>query len=84
MSTKRVKKKMIDRGVTTKKLATLTGYSKSHISNVINGRFQSAPARSAIAGILGVPPETLWGPPTRRKHRATLEATKGGDCAGLA
>jgi len=42
MIAKKVKKLMIDRGLTITALAEITGYSRSHISNVINGRVGSS------------------------------------------
>ena len=60
MSTKKVKKAMIDKDLTITKLAKKTGYSRIHLSNVINGHFKSAKARGAIAEALGKKPERLW------------------------
>ena len=63
---KKVKKAMIDKDLTTVKLSEITGFSRVHISNVINGHFEAPRARKAIADALGMDFNELWdGQPNR-------------------
>lgn len=58
---KTVKKAMIDEDLDIVKIAEITGYSRVHLSNVINGHFEAPKARKAIAEALGRDFDELWG-----------------------
>ena len=51
---------MLDRGVGLARLSVITGYSRSHISNVINGNESSLVAKRLIAAALAKDFEELW------------------------
>jgi len=57
---KKVKKIMIDQDLNCIKLGELTGYSKQHISNIINGHFDSLKAKEKIALALDIQFNELW------------------------
>ena len=46
---KEVKKAMIDQGVNVTKLAEITGYTRGHLSNIINGNFDSVRAKKVVS-----------------------------------
>jgi len=58
---KKVKKLLIDQDLTIAKLAETTGYSRVHLSNVINGHFEAPKARQKIAEVLNQKFGELWG-----------------------
>ena len=60
MIAKQVKKTMIDQDLTITKLTEITGYTLGHISNVINGRYESVRAKKVIALALGKDFKELW------------------------
>lgn len=51
---------MIKRDVTVAELARLTGYSRPHLSGVINGRYESMRAKKVIALALGKKFKEIW------------------------
>lgn len=57
---KRVKKALIDQDLTATKLAEITGYTPSHINNIINGRLESVWAKKVTALALGENFRELW------------------------
>ncbi len=57
---KEVRKVMIDRDLTYDKLAKLTGFSKSRISDAVNGRPVASKLKKSLALALGEPYEKLW------------------------
>ncbi|NJL58264.1 MAG: transcriptional regulator [Desulfobacteraceae bacterium] len=61
MSIRRVKKTIAQNGMNITSLAKATGYTRSHISNVIHGHFKSPKAREAIANALNIESQKLWG-----------------------
>lgn len=61
ISNKKIKKLLIDQDLTVAKLAETTGYSRVHMSNVINGHFESPKARQKIAEALNQDFSELWG-----------------------
>lgn len=61
MSAKNVKKTMIDQDLSLTKLAGITGYSRVHLSNVINGHLESLRAKKVIALALKKDFQELWG-----------------------
>lgn len=74
MSAKRIKKILIDKGLTIRSLAKKTGYSSSHISVVVHGHFKAPKARQAISKALGVDHDKLWGKPRRKKQEQATAA----------
>jgi len=58
---KKVKKLLIDQDLTVAKLAEATGYSRVHMSNVINGHFEAPKVRRKIANVLKQDFGELWG-----------------------
>jgi len=60
MTVKNIKKAMIDQELTATKLAEITGYTRGHISNVINGHFDSIRAKKVICLALCKDFEELW------------------------
>ena len=46
---KKVKKALIDADLTVVKLSEVTGYTRPHLSNVINGNIDSIRAKKVIA-----------------------------------
>lgn len=58
---KKVKKAMIDQELNITQMARITGYTRGHLSNVINGHFESPKARKAISEALGRNYAELWG-----------------------
>ena len=61
MIAKEVKKTMIDQELTITRLAGITGYTRAHLCNVINGHFESVRAKKSIALALGKDFNSLWG-----------------------
>ena len=61
MTTKNIKKALIDRNLNITKLAQITGFSRVYLSNVINGHFEGPKARKAIAEALDQNFNDLWG-----------------------
>lgn len=57
---KNVKKAMIDQDLNVTKLAKATGYTRNHISNVINGHVESIKVKKVIALVLGKEDSKLW------------------------
>ena len=55
-----VKKSMIDQDLTVTKLAKITGYTRGHLSNVINGRLDSIRAQKSISLALRKDFHELW------------------------
>ena len=49
MSFKNVKKALIDQEITITKLSGITGYTRGHLSSVINGRMESLRVKKKIA-----------------------------------
>lgn len=60
MVNKNVKKTMIDQNLTLTKLGAITGYSRVHLSNVINGHLESLRAKKVIALALRKDFRELW------------------------
>jgi transcriptional regulator with XRE-family HTH domain len=60
---KKIKKILIDQGLTITELARKTGYKRGHLSAVIHGRIMSDRARKVIALALGVEFDQLWSKP---------------------
>jgi DNA-binding Xre family transcriptional regulator len=60
MIAKKVKKTMIDRDITVTNLAKITGYTRGHLSNVINGRIDSIKVKKVIALALDKKFSELW------------------------
>ena len=58
--TKKVKIAMLNQDVTVAKLADLTGYTRPHLSGVINGKYESIRAKKIIALALGKNFKDLW------------------------
>ena len=58
---KKIKKLLIDQDLTIAKLAEKTGYSRVHMSSVINGHFEAPNARKKIAEELNQDFGELWG-----------------------
>jgi len=58
--TKKIKKIMIDQDVTISSLAKITGYSRAHLSNVINRNVDSLKVKKIIALILNIKFKELW------------------------
>lgn len=57
---KEVKKTMIDQSLSVTKLAEVTGYTRGHLSNVINGNIDSIRAKKVVALALGGDFNELW------------------------
>ncbi|MBW1795562.1 MAG: helix-turn-helix domain-containing protein [Deltaproteobacteria bacterium] len=57
---KEVKKAMIDQGFSVTKLAEITGYTRGHLSNVINGNFDSVRAKIVVSMALCRDFDKLW------------------------
>lgn len=57
---KTAKKALIDADLTTSRLAEITGYSREHLSNVINGNIESIRAKKVIALAVGKKYEDIW------------------------
>lgn len=57
---KKVKKLLIDQDLTVAKLAEKTGYSRVHMSNVINGHFEAPEVRLKVAKVLEQDFSELW------------------------
>ena len=57
---KEVKKTMIDQNLTVTKLAEVTGYTRGHLSNIINGKLPSLRAKKVIALALNKNFKDLW------------------------
>ena len=51
---------MIDKDLNATKLAEITGYTRGHICNVINGRVESLRAKKVIALVLKKEFNELW------------------------
>jgi transcriptional regulator with XRE-family HTH domain len=61
MSKLKVKKVLIDKELSIADLARLTGFTRGHLSGVINGRYKSERAKKIIALALGKDYRELWG-----------------------
>lgn len=57
---KEVKKTMIDQDITTIQLASIIGYSRAYVNNLINGHVHSEKAKKAIALAFGKNYKSLW------------------------
>ncbi|PKN16534.1 MAG: hypothetical protein CVU66_00590 [Deltaproteobacteria bacterium HGW-Deltaproteobacteria-23] len=57
---KKIKKLMIDKGVSGAAIARKSGVERSAISHVIAGRSKSPLLRQSIAAALNVPIDKLW------------------------
>jgi len=57
---KNVKKTMIDQEFTVTKLAKVTGYTRAHLSHVINGHVKSPRAQRVISLALKKDFRELW------------------------
>ncbi|MFC1867676.1 helix-turn-helix domain-containing protein, partial [Thermodesulfobacteriota bacterium] len=55
-----VKIEMLNQGITITKLADLTGYTRPHLSGVINGKYDSGRAKKVIALALRKDFKELW------------------------
>jgi len=60
MSFKNVKKTMIDKDLNIKELSEITGYTRGHLSNVINGHIDSFRAKKVISLALEKQFSELW------------------------
>lgn len=60
MIAKNVKKVLIDKELSVTKLAEITGYTRGHICNVINGHIDSPRAKKMIALALNREFGELW------------------------
>ena len=60
MINKKVKKEMIDQELTITKLSSITGYTRCHLSNVINGNVDSTKAKKIISLALNKNFKELW------------------------
>jgi len=60
MTVKNIKKTMIDQDLNVTKLAKITGYTRGHLSNVINGHFDSIRAKKSISLALRKDFDELW------------------------
>lgn len=60
MIAKNVKKALIDQGLSVTKLAETTGYTRGHLSNVINGHIDSRRVKKMVALTLNIPEAHLW------------------------
>ena len=69
MNHKLLKKLLIDQDLTCAVLAKQIGYTRQHLSAVINGRYESYRAKKAISLALGVKYEDLWGPSERPENQ---------------
>lgn len=61
MIAKEVRKTMIDKDLTVRKLAEITGYTYNHLCGVLSGRFDSLRAKKVIALALSKNFHELWG-----------------------
>lgn len=59
---KAVKKILIDKELSIADLARMTGFTRGHLSGVINGRYESERAKKIIALALGKEFSELWKP----------------------
>jgi len=66
---KKIKKELIEQGISITELAHRTGYTRESISRVINGHQKSVKAKKAIAFALGRQPEYLWGSDDLKQNR---------------
>ena len=57
---KKVRKALIDADLTITHLAEITGFTREHLSSVINGNVESKRAEKIIALALKMRPEDLW------------------------
>ena len=55
-----VRKALLDKGLQIKEVAEELGYTISHVSGVINGRFDSPKVKKSIALLLGKDFDSLW------------------------
>lgn len=58
---KEVKKALLDADLTIARLGEITGYTRPHLSMVINGRYESVRAKKSITLALGKDFNSLWG-----------------------
>jgi len=54
MISKSIKKTLIDQDINMTQLAKMTGYSRTHLSAIVNGRFHSPRAEKIVAMTLGI------------------------------
>ena len=57
---KQLKKALIDADLTITELANITGFTREHLSGVINGRIKSLRVKKVIALALQKNPNELW------------------------
>jgi plasmid maintenance system antidote protein VapI len=55
-----VRKALLDRGLMISDVAKELGYTRGHISGVINGRLDSPKVKKSIALLLGKTFDSLW------------------------
>lgn len=60
MSNKEIKKILIDKDMTVTNLAKETGYTRVHMSRIINGHIKSPKAERLIAFVLETPRDMLF------------------------
>ena len=60
MPHKELKKILIEKDMTIKALAEKAGYTRVHMSNIVNGHVKSIRAENLISFILQKPKETLF------------------------
>ncbi len=68
MVNKKVKKILIDQDLTVTKLASITGYTRPHLYNTINGHNDSVKVKKVISLALGKDFNDLW----EEKNRSVL------------
>lgn len=61
MSFKNVKKALIDQEITITKLSGITGYTRGHLSSIINGCMESLRVKKIIALTLNRDFQEIWG-----------------------
>ena len=55
-----LKAKRIEKGISQAKLAEITGYTRGHLSNIINGNFDSVRAKKVVSLALCREFNELW------------------------
>lgn len=72
MDPKKIKARLVERGISQVDIARRLNLSPQTVATVINRRGRSYRVEQAIADLLGLPYEILWGdPPASRKHLIT-------------
>ena len=56
----KVRKALLDKGFQIKDVAKALGYTRGHVSGVINGRLDSPKVKKSIALLLGKDFDSLW------------------------